>query len=60
MNQIINMVIRRVMRKLVNRGVDAGINAMSGRPQNSGGSAPKQDVKRAKQAMRMVRRASKF
>ncbi len=64
MNQVINMVLRRVMRQLFNRGVKAGLNVVSGGGANPApqgkNQAPKQDLKRAKQAMRVMRRASKF
>lgn len=61
MNQIINMVLRQVMRKLVNRGVNAGINAISGdRQKGRSNAAPNQNAKRARQALRVARRTSKF
>lgn len=60
MNQIVNMVLRRIMRQLVNRGVDAGINAVATKKGGNAKNSHKQDMKRAKQSMRMVRRVSKF
>ncbi|CUJ33091.1 hypothetical protein [Cognatishimia activa] len=65
MNQIINMIMRRVMRQLVNKGVNAGFDAVSKRgdadeSRSAGNGAPKHNAKQAKQAMRMIRRTSRF
>ena len=61
-NALINMVTRMFVRKIVGRGVDAGINAMAGRgkPQQDMSKEEKAQAKRAKQAMRVTRRVTKF
>ena len=68
-NQLVNMITRMFVRKAVNGGIRAGMNAMStpdnagrGKPRKKqgGGQGPQMDAKRARQAMRMARRASKF
>lgn len=57
MNRLINMILRQVIRKVVNRGVQAGAEKLSS---NSNRPSPKADGKRARQAMRMMRRVTKF
>jgi len=69
MNQIVNMIIRMVMNRLLRRGVDAGINRVVGpKPargdmspgQRAGADAARATTKRARQAMRLVRRVGRF
>lgn len=65
MNQIFNMVLRQVMRRLINVGIDKGVDAMTRRKANKGALTPEQqkqaaeNKKRAKQAMRIARRAGR-
>lgn len=57
MNRLINMVIRQVVRQVVNRGVKAGAQKIA---EKGDRPAPQQDAKRAGQAMKMLRRVSRF
>jgi hypothetical protein len=69
MDRIITMVINRIIRRVVNRGVDAGIDRVSRRGQGQdreNAMTPEQREKvqnsqqNTRQAMRMMRRASRF
>ncbi|MDO6727413.1 hypothetical protein Q4544_10750 [Cognatishimia sp. 1_MG-2023] len=57
MNRLINMIVRQVIRKVVNSGVQAGAEKLSAKGNRP---SPKADGKRARQAMRFMRRVSKF
>jgi len=73
-NQIINMVLRQVTRRLINLGIDKGMDAFARRkaaknPDAKGAEPPTltpeqqkiaaENKKRAKQAMRIMRRAGR-
>jgi len=69
MNQIINMVLRLFLRKAVNKGIDAGIGLAARKHQarkldREAAAAQKStsddNAKRAKQALRLVRRIGRF
>lgn len=65
MNQILNMVMRQVMRHLINFGINKGVDAMARRKTDGADLTPEQkkqaaeNKKRAKQAMRIARRAGR-
>lgn len=64
MNQIINMIVRQVIRRLVNFGINKGVDAVAKRNGDKELSATQkqasnENVKRAKQMMRMARRAGR-
>ena len=68
MNQIINMVLRQVMRRVINLGIDKGMDAFARRKANKSEpteltpeqqKAAAENKKRAKQAMRIMRRTGR-
>ena len=65
MNQIINMIMRQVMRRVINMGINKGVDMMAKRRAAGEELTPEQkqaaaeNKKRAKQAMRIARRAGR-
>ena len=54
MDRLLNMVIRMVMRQVTQRAVNKGVDMMADR------GGPKLEKGRAADAVRLVRRASRF